>query len=246
MVGELQPLSVSRNPSRLSEVNMAANRSGDPAGSTQVNAEFLQQLTEALRNQWVLSVLDNLPLPGANAPLSSATSTFSGLVGPSASDFLQFWMSMVENEAPTQLATSGSGEATSANSPLPTGNAAKDVIDAAVKTAAERYNVPEALIYSVMEQESGFNPHAQSAAGAIGLMQLMPDTARALGVDPWDPVQNIDGGTRYLSQLLKQFNGDIRLALAAYNAGPEAVRRYGGIPPYPETEAYVKSVLARL
>jgi hypothetical protein len=247
LAGELQPLSVIKNTSGLSVNLLAANRSAEPSGSTQVDAEFLRQLTEILRNQWVLSVLDNLPLPGADTPLSSGVSEGSaGLVGPSASDFLQLWTSMVDTAAPVQPATDESAGTTPATSPLPTANADKAVIASAAKSAAERYNVPEALIYSVMEQESGMNPRAQSAAGAIGLMQLMPDTARALGVNPWDPVQNIDGGTRYLSQLLQEFGGDVRLALAAYNAGPEAVRQYGGIPPYPETEAYVQSVLARL
>jgi soluble lytic murein transglycosylase-like protein len=116
------------------------------------------------------------------------------------------------------------------------------VIDA----AANRYGVDPLLLQSLIQQESGFDPNATSAAGAQGLTQLMPSTAAALGVtNPYDPTQSIDGGARYLAQQLKTFGGDPSLALAAYNAGPGAVERYGSIPPYPETGAYVQQVLAR-
>jgi cell wall-associated NlpC family hydrolase len=107
--------------------------------------------------------------------------------------------------------------------------------------AAGRYGVPAALLAGVAKTESGFDSSAVSPAGAQGLMQFMPATARGLGVDPTDPASSIDGAARYLSDLTEQF-GSTDLALAAYNAGPGAVRRHGGIPPYPETQNYVRKV----
>lgn len=111
------------------------------------------------------------------------------------------------------------------------------------RAAARRNNVPEDLFLKLVKQESGFNPNAVSGAGAQGLTQLMPGTADYLGVtDPFDPLQNLEGGARYLSEQLQEF-GDPTLALAAYNAGPGNVRKYGGIPPFEETQNYVRSIL---
>ena len=114
-----------------------------------------------------------------------------------------------------------------------------------ITAAATRHGVDPALLAAVAKQESAFNPRAQSRVGAKGLMQLMDATARGLGVeDPFDPAQSLEGGARFLGGLLRQFDGDVRLALAAYNAGPGAVQRYGGVPPYQETQRYVPKVLA--
>lgn len=114
-----------------------------------------------------------------------------------------------------------------------------NIIDA----AARDHGVDAALIRALIHAESNFNPLARSNKGAQGLMQLMPGTARDLGVtDPWAVAANIDGGVRYLAGLLARFGGDVRLATAAYNAGPENVSRYGGVPPFPETETYVDRV----
>jgi len=112
-----------------------------------------------------------------------------------------------------------------------------------IRSAAAFNAVDESLIRAIIHAESAYQPDARSPKGAQGLMQLMPSTAADLQVgDPFDPAENIDGGTRYLSQLLAEFKGDVELATAAYNAGPNAVYKYGGVPPYDETQEYVRRV----
>jgi soluble lytic murein transglycosylase-like protein len=116
---------------------------------------------------------------------------------------------------------------------------------AEIDAAAAKYGIDPALLRGLIRQESNFDPNAGSPAGAQGLCQLMPGTAAALGcTNPMDPAQNIDAGARYLRQQLDAFGGDVTKALAAYNAGPGAVRRYGGVPPYAETQNYVRQVQA--
>lgn len=114
-----------------------------------------------------------------------------------------------------------------------------------IKSAATAAGVDEALLDALVAAESAYDPNARSSAGAMGLSQLMPGTARELGVaNPFDPAQNLNGGAKYLASMLQRFGGDTKLALAAYNAGPGAVEKFNGVPPYAQTQAYVQKVLA--
>lgn len=152
----------------------------------------------------------------------------------SFAEILQSAVAQAEQKAETtRQQVSGAIKAPAAFAPL-------------IQQAAQKYGVDPDLISAVIQAESSFNPHAISRVGAQGLMQLMPATARALGVtNAFDPAQNIEGGTKYLRQLLDQFGGNEALAVAAYNAGPNAVKKYGNnIPPYQETQNYVKRVLS--
>lgn len=125
--------------------------------------------------------------------------------------------------------------------------AAPKTLDSIFSQAAEQYQVPENLLKAIAKAESGFRTDAVSSCGAGGVMQLMPATAKSLGVtDVFDPEQNIMGGAKYISGLLQKYNGDVKLALAAYNAGSGNVAKYGGVPPFTETQNYVKKVMSYL
>ena len=148
-------------------------------------------------------------------------------------------------ENSTRLTPNGKKSATASTAgvviPRYTGKYRGEWLDAARK-AAQKHGVPEDLFLRLVQQESGFNPGAVSPKGATGLAQLMPGTATLLGVDINNPHQNLEGGARYLRQMQTRF-GNWRHALAAYNAGPEAVEKHGGIPPYKETQGYVLAIM---
>jgi soluble lytic murein transglycosylase-like protein len=158
---------------------------------------------------------------------------------------LQKFSQKLDANGQSQSATSADTTATSTTTATGTSSTAVTGDFAAlINQSAKKYNVNPNLVQAVVKAESNFNPSAVSSAGALGLMQLMPATAAGLGVsNALDPAQNIEGGVKFLSQLLTHFNGNVKLAVAAYNAGQGAVDRYNGVPPYQETQTYVERVL---
>lgn len=183
------------------------------------------------------SNMDASLMGGLTSPTSGTSSSL-----PDMTSLLSLLPNYLDPSAAAVSSTTGTVTGTP-NSGIDT--AASQAIQPLVQAASQQYGIPTSLLNAVIQQESGFNANSVSSAGAVGLMQLMPETSQSLGVtNPLDPAQNINGGAAYLSQLLTQFHGNVSLALAAYNAGPGAVQSYGGIPPYAETQSYVKNILA--
>ena len=150
-----------------------------------------------------------------------------------------------QNVSTGNTAAVTSGSQTNATSSGNTSSSSSTSLDAYFEEAAEKYNVDVKLLKAIAHAESNFNPNATSSSGAMGVMQLMPSTAKSLGIkDAYNARDNIMGGAKVISQHLSRYNGDVSLALAAYNAGSGNVEKYGGIPPFTETQNYVKKVLA--
>jgi soluble lytic murein transglycosylase-like protein len=168
--------------------------------------------------------------------IEQTRATAEGSTGGTAAAGSSFASALQAATTPTATAASFA--------PATESSAGSNQYDALIEAAAARNGVDPAVLHGLIQQESGFDPSSQSGAGAMGLTQLMPGTASSLGVsNPLDPAESIEGGARYLSQMMSRFGGNTTDALAAYNAGPGAVSQYGGVPPYPETQSYVEKVM---
>jgi soluble lytic murein transglycosylase-like protein len=178
---------------------------------------------------------------GSVAPATDNTAAFSQAMNAATGATSNASFASLASPIGTANLATDTTPATGGVSALPAGTP----YGAEITASAQRNGLDPALLAGLIKQESGFNPNARSGAGAQGLTQLMPGTAAGLGVtNPLDPAQAIEGGAKYLKQQLDRFGGDTARALAAYNAGPGAVQRFGGVPPYAETQNYVRAVQA--
>jgi soluble lytic murein transglycosylase-like protein len=209
---------------------------GMPAGELAI-AERVRQLQSMIEQAGQISVSG--VLSSSSDAASSASSASYSSPSSSTGDF-----SSALQAATTAAQTPIAYQAGTTPEASAAGSSQSGEYEGLIAQAAQRYGLDPAVLHGLIQQESGFDPSAQSSAGASGLTQLMPGTASSLGVaNPLDPSESIEGGARYLSQLMTQFGGNTSEALAAYNAGPGAVTQYGGVPPYAETQSYVTKVL---
>ena len=221
--------------------------SGVPAGELALaqRVRQLQTLIEESREVSVEGAIPNLP-SGATATGASSTvaSALAGTTSPAGAPGQASTSFAAALQAATTAGTATATPIGAQGTAAPGGTESTSQYDPLIEQAAARYGIDPAVLHGLIQQESGFDPEAQSSAGAAGLTQLMPGTASSLGVaNPLNPAESIEGGARYLSQMMSRFGGNTEDALAAYNAGPGAVQQYGGVPPYAETQSYVQKVL---
>jgi soluble lytic murein transglycosylase-like protein len=196
------------------------------------------ELATLQRMQQLQALIESARQVSNGGVITSAATASASAQGAGASDFASALQAATSSDA-------ASGNVAGTDVAATAGTGGESEYESLIDQAASRNGVDPALLHGLIEQESGFNPSATSSAGAAGLTQLMPGTASSLGVaNPLDPAESIEGGARYLGQLMGQFGGNAEDALAAYNAGPGAVQQYGGVPPYSETQSYVAKVLA--
>ncbi len=231
-------------------------------GKTQAMQRYAQLNNRVANFQ---NQINGTELPQAKNPIDTIyptnrpvnAQTFENVLKSSTTDFgslllkpqsMKVNANIVRTENPTTTLNSAIQEMTKVQKPeniAPNVSAQQHQMLGMITQISQKHGVDDKLVKALIKQESGFNPRAKSKAGAMGLMQLMPATASSLGVkDPFNAVQNVEGGVKYLKSMLNKYNGNTILALAAYNAGPGAVDKYDGVPPYAETQNYVKNVLA--
>jgi soluble lytic murein transglycosylase-like protein len=210
---------------------------GVPAGELALlqRMQQLQQLIESSRQ---------VASGGQISPTATTATTNSSYPQTSNADFATALQAATNPDASGVLGSDTTYPGLSYSAVQGASGSESSVYDPLIEQAAARNGLDPAVLHGLIEQESGFDPNATSSAGAAGLTQLMPGTASSMGVaNPLNPAESIEGGARYLGQLMSKFSDNTEDALAAYNAGPGAVQQYGGVPPYAETQSYVTKVL---
>jgi soluble lytic murein transglycosylase-like protein len=209
---------------------------GTPAGELAV-LQRMQQLAHLIESS------QQVASGGQLTATASAATTNSSSPQTSNADFATALQAATTADA-SGVAATATGYPALGYGASTVGSSESSAYDPLIEQAAARNGLDPAVLHGLIEQESGFDPNATSSAGATGLTQLMPSTASSMDVaNPLNPAESIEGGARYLGQLMRQFGGNTEDALAAYNAGPGAVQQYGGVPPYAETQSYVTKVL---